>query len=101
MRELEEVLNSLPVRLLREIQGSCPEGGCRLWNGHEGPCRLGQSRRAEAEIEYLEKQGTPEAVLTIHQRRDLGSCFCGWSELGRSFAAHQADELRRAGLLAA
>jgi hypothetical protein len=39
-------------------------------------------------------------VLIAHQRRDAGSCLCGWAELGRSHAAHQADALREAGLLA-
>jgi hypothetical protein len=30
-------------------------------------------------------------VLVYHQRRDISSCMCGWSELGRSHAAHQAE----------
>jgi len=29
-------------------------------------------------------------VLVYHQRRDIKGCACGWSELGRSHAAHQA-----------
>jgi hypothetical protein len=41
------------------------------------------------------------ALLTAHQRRDAGSCLCGWAELGKSHARHQADMLARAGLLAA
>ncbi len=40
------------------------------------------------------------AVLTAHQRWEGGGCLCGWNELGRSHARHQADELERAGLLA-
>lgn len=40
-----------------------------------------------------------EAILVAHQRYDCGSCLCGWSELGRSHAGHQAAMLRRAGLL--
>lgn len=39
------------------------------------------------------------ALLIAHQRRDVGSCLCGWAELGKSHAAHQADELARLGLL--
>lgn len=57
------------------------------------------SARRDAEVRLLEAQGTPEAVLTIHQRVSVGACGCGWSELGKSHAAHQAEELRRAGLL--
>ena len=40
-----------------------------------------------------------EAVLVAHQRRDSGSCLCGWSELGRSHAAHVAGVLEVAGAL--
>lgn len=40
-----------------------------------------------------------ERVLIAHQRLDIRSCLCGWAELGLSHAAHQVDELRRAGLL--
>jgi hypothetical protein len=40
-----------------------------------------------------------EALLISHQRRDVGSCLCGWSELGKSHAGHQAAVLREAGLL--
>jgi hypothetical protein len=39
-------------------------------------------------------------VLVAHQRKDIGSCLCGWAELGRSHAVHQAVQLRMAGLLA-
>jgi hypothetical protein len=42
-----------------------------------------------------------QALLTAHQRFDAGSCLCGWAELGKSHAAHQADVLAQAGLLAA
>lgn len=42
-----------------------------------------------------------EAVLVAHQRRDFGTCGCGWSDLGRSHPRHQVDKLREAGLLAA
>lgn len=41
------------------------------------------------------------ALLIAHQRRDVGSCLCGWDELGRSHAGHVAYTLDRAGLLAA
>lgn len=41
-----------------------------------------------------------EAILIAHQRRDIGSCLCGWAELGRSHAGHQVAKLREAGLLA-
>lgn len=27
-------------------------------------------------------------VLIYHQRRDIGSCLCGWAELGKSHAEH-------------
>lgn len=40
-----------------------------------------------------------EAVLVAHQRRDSASCLCGWSELGHSFAEHQAAVLDAAGAL--
>jgi hypothetical protein len=39
------------------------------------------------------------AVLTSHQRADVGSCICGWTKLGRSHAGHQTEKLREAGLL--
>lgn len=42
---------------------------------------------------------TAEAILVAHQRRDYGSCLCGWSELGKSHAGHQVAVLREAGLL--
>lgn len=44
---------------------------------------------------------TAEAILIAHQRRDCRSCLCGWSELGRSHAAHQVAMLREASLLSA
>lgn len=34
-----------------------------------------------------------ERVLIEHQRRDVESCSCGWSELGMSFAGHQVEML--------
>ena len=39
------------------------------------------------------------AVLVAHQRRNAGSCLCGWSELGRSHAEHVAGVLAAAGAL--
>jgi hypothetical protein len=39
-----------------------------------------------------------ERILVDHQRH-RGGCLCGWSELGRSFAAHQVAMLREAALL--
>jgi hypothetical protein len=42
---------------------------------------------------------TAEAVLVAHQRFDIGSCLCGWAELGKSHAGHQVAMLRRAQLL--
>lgn len=39
------------------------------------------------------------AVLVAHQRRDIGSCLCGWSEIGRSHAEHVAAVLAGAGAL--
>jgi hypothetical protein len=42
---------------------------------------------------------TAAEVLVVHQRRNASSCLCGWAELGRSHANHQADALREAGLL--
>lgn len=41
-----------------------------------------------------------EMILVAHQRLDIKSCLCGWSELGKSHAKHQATMLREAGLLA-
>jgi len=43
--------------------------------------------------------GTAEAILIAHQRYDSGSCLCGWSELGKSYAAHQVRMLVEAGAL--
>lgn len=34
--------------------------------------------------------GVATAVLVEHQRRDIEGCLCGWAELGKSFAEHQA-----------
>jgi hypothetical protein len=39
------------------------------------------------------------ALLIAHQRFDAGPCLCGWYELGKPHAEHQALELERAGLL--
>lgn len=39
-----------------------------------------------------------EAVLVAHQRH-RGGCLCGWSELGKSHAAHVAQVLDAAGAL--
>jgi hypothetical protein len=52
----------------------------------------------DARLDPVERAG---ALLIAHQRRDVGSCLCGWGELGKSHAGHQADELARAGLLVA
>jgi hypothetical protein len=42
-------------------------------------------------------------VLVAHQRRDVGSCGCGWGvdtgRLGRSHAGHVLDEMAAADLL--
>lgn len=62
----------------------------------------GLSPRARRELDALAQirgPGQAEAILIAHQRRDIGSCLCGWAELGKSHAAHQAAELREAGLL--
>jgi hypothetical protein len=48
----------------------------------------------------VEIEQAATAVLVVHQRRDVGSCLCGWAELGRSHAQHQAKMLGGAGLLA-
>lgn len=40
-----------------------------------------------------------EALLVAHQRQAPGGCRCGWNALGESFARHQAEKLRAAGLL--
>ena len=40
-----------------------------------------------------------EAVLVAHQRIDITSCLCGWSQLGRSHARHVADVLHASGAL--
>lgn len=41
-------------------------------------------------------------VLVAHQRRDIGSCICGWGvdtgNVGQSHAGHVIDEINRAGL---
>lgn len=62
----------------------------------------GLSPRARSELDALARVGGPlrvEALLIVHQRRDVGSCLCGWAELGRTHAGHQAAVLREAGLL--
>ena len=43
---------------------------------------------------------TAQAILVAHQRRDIGSCLCGWAELGRSHPGHQVQMLAGAGVLA-
>lgn len=43
---------------------------------------------------------TATAILVAHQRRDIGSCLCGWAELGRSHPGHQVQMLAGAGVLA-
>lgn len=60
------------------------------------------SPRARRELDELARVRGPrqaEAILIAHQRRDVGSCLCGWAQLGRSHAGHQAAKLREAGLL--
>lgn len=61
------------------------------------------SPRARRELTALAQVRGPmraEAILISHQRRDAGSCLCGWAELGKSHAGHQVEQLRAAGLLA-
>ena len=63
----------------------------------------GLTPRAVHELEALAQVRGPrqaEAILISHQRRDVGSCLCGWAELGKSHAGHQVAKLREAGLLA-
>lgn len=60
------------------------------------------SPRARAELAYLARVEGPrkaEAVLIAHQRLDVGSCLCGWAELGKSHAGHQVAMLSAAGVL--
>lgn len=62
----------------------------------------GLSPSARRELDALAQIRGPqqaEAILIAHQRRDVRSCLCGWAELGKSHAGHQAAELREAGLL--
>ena len=62
----------------------------------------GLSPRARRELEALAAVTGPdraEAILISHQRHSIGGCLCGWSELGKSHAAHQVTKLREAGLL--
>jgi len=33
-------------------------------------------------------------VLIEHQRKDIGSCTCGWGALGKSFPGHQTDMIK-------
>lgn len=37
-----------------------------------------------------------EYALVWHQRVSIGACGCGWSELGKSHARHQAQQIRKA-----
>lgn len=46
------------------------------------------------------KTDPAEMILVAHQRYSIEGCLCGWSELGKSHAKHQATMLREAGLLA-
>lgn len=60
------------------------------------------SPNARRELAFLAQVRGPqqaEAILIAHQRRDVGSCLCGWAELGKSHAGHQVAVLREAGLL--
>lgn len=58
-------------------------------------------RRELDALAQVRGPGQAEAILIAHQRRDVGSCLCGWSEPGKSHAGHQVAELRKAGQLAA
>jgi hypothetical protein len=60
------------------------------------------SPNARRELDFLAQVRGPrraEAILIAHQRRDVGSCLCGWAELGKSHGGHQAEKLREAGLI--
>lgn len=57
------------------------------------------ARRELDALAQVRGPGQAEAILIAHQRRDFGSCLCGWSELGKSHAGHQVAMLREAGLL--
>jgi hypothetical protein len=57
------------------------------------------ARRELAALAQIRGTGQAEAILISHQRRDIGSCLCGWVELGRSHAGHQVAMLSEAGLL--
>ena len=57
-------------------------------------------RRELAALAQVRGPRQAEAILISHQRRDVGSCLCGWAELGKSHAGHQVAMLRDAGLLA-
>lgn len=62
------------------------------------------SPHARSELDALARVDGPrraEAILIAHQRRDIGSCLCGWSELGKSHAGHQVQMLSDAGVLGA
>lgn len=50
-----------------------------------------QTEKADVAIEALQIYIT--TVLISHQRKDISGCICGWSELGKSFPGHQADEI--------
>lgn len=58
-----------------------------------------QARPRPREAARMNTYETAEAILVAHQRRDCGSCLCGWSELGKSHPAHQVAMLREADLL--
>lgn len=57
-----------------------------------------RARRELADLLSTQGPGRVEALLTAHQRRDVEGCLCGWSELGKSHAGHQASVLREIGL---
>lgn len=100
---------------------------CSRGDGHEGPCAAtAQSATALPLVTQLTIEGetyiivktsdgsedelvtaqsadgiAAEAMLILvaHQRYDITGCLCGWAELGKSHAAHQAAMLAEAGLL--
>ncbi len=65
-------------------------------------------KNAQREIAYLTRVAADrdfppveraKALLIIHQRTESLECLCGWNDLGKSHAQHQAEVLSDFGLL--
>lgn len=56
------------------------------------PTDLGERFGFQRAVEKLRGEEVL-GVLVAHQRRDIGSCLCGWAEYGHRHSRHVADRL--------